>query len=268
VSLLGQNTAVPQQYAPEVLDPIARQTGRAALGLEESQLPFSGEDIWHAWELSWLDRAGVPHAGVGRLSVPASSPNLIESKSLKLYLNSLNSCEFGSREALVDTLQADLSAVAGAPVGVEVLSLDSPALHLSKLPGTNIDSLGDGLAAAEEPDRQVLRGEAAAGKQFLYSHLLRSLCPVTAQPDWATLIVQSRGVQIEPRSLLQYITGFRHHQGFHEQCVERIYQDIALQLAPGELSVYALYTRRGGLDINPWRSSEPSSAPRLRSARQ
>ena len=267
MTLLGQNTAVPQRYAPEVLDPIARQLGRDALGLGEAALPFHGEDVWNAWELGWLDANGAPRAGVARLVLPCTSPNLIESKSLKLYLHSLNQSRFKTAGELEATLVTDLSAVAGAGIAVEVLSLDSPLLGPTALPGVCIDLLPCS-EFAEAPSADSLRGSQGEGEQVLHSHLLRSLCPITAQPDWATVIVRCSGQQLAPESLLDYINGFRQHQEFHEQCVERMYCDIQRACNPTNLTVQALYTRRGGLDINPFRSSEAVAAPRLRSIRQ
>ena len=267
MTLLGQNTAIPQHYAPEVLDPIPRQLGRDALGLDKTSLPFHGEDVWNAWELAWLDENGAAHAGVARLVLPCSSPNLIESKSLKLYLHSLNQSRFKTAKELEATLVTDLSAVAGAGVAVEVLSLESPLLGPTALPGDCIDNLPCS-EFADKPNADLLRVSEGEGEQVLHSHLLRSLCPITAQPDWATVIVRCSGAHLVPESLLDYINGYRQHQEFHEQCVERMYCDIQHACNPTALSVQALYTRRGGLDINPFRSSEAVVAPRLRSIRQ
>ena len=267
MTLLGQNTAIPQHYTPEVLDPIPRRLGRDTLGLDEASLPFHGEDVWNAWELAWLDESGAAHAGVARLMLPCTSPNLIESKSLKLYLHSLNQHRFKTAQELEATLVSDLSAVAGAGVAVEVLSLNSPLLGPTTLPGECIDSLPCS-EFADAPSADLLRGSEGEGEQVLHSHLLRSLCPITAQPDWATVIVRCSGGHLVPESLLDYINGYRQHQEFHEQCVERMYCDILQACKPATLSVQALYTRRGGLDINPFRSSEVVAAPRLRSIRQ
>jgi 7-cyano-7-deazaguanine reductase len=267
MTLLGQSTEVPQHYAPEILDPISRQLGRDTLGLDATSLPFHGEDSWNAWELAWLDDNGAAHAGVARLVLPCTSPNLIESKSLKLYLHSLNQSHFKTAHELEATLVTDLSAVAGAAVAVEVLSLDSPLLGVTALPGECIDGLAC-TEFADGPSMDLLRGSEGEGEQVLHSHLLRSLCPITAQPDWATVIVHCSGRQLVPESLLDYINAYRQHQEFHEQCVERIYCDILGACKPTTLSVQALYTRRGGLDINPFRSSEAVAAPRLRSIRQ
>lgn len=265
--LLGENTAVPAQYAPEILDPIPRQLGRAELGLAVDSLPFSGEDVWHGWELSWLDSGGVPQVGIMRLSVPCTSPMLVESKSLKLYLNSLNQMRCSSVQSLQQTLVADISAVAGAAVGVEVLDMDAPALAVGTIPGSCIDqAVVESIPS--KPAAELLMATPSQGEQQLHSHLLRSLCPVTAQPDWATLVVKVEGVALNESALLGYLLGFRQHQEFHEQCVERIFCDLQRNCQPEHLTVQALYTRRGGLDINPFRSSSEEVAPRLRSLRQ
>jgi 7-cyano-7-deazaguanine reductase len=266
VSLLGQNTPVPEKYAPELLFPIARSEGREQLGLS-GDLPFQGEDIWHAWELAWLDADGSPRVAVARLAVPADSPWLIESKSLKLYLNSLNNAPFESRASLVQTLETDLGKVAQAPIRVQILDIAAPELAPTDLPGECID--GEPLPAIPgAPSAEMLQHAPCQGEQVLHSHILRSLCPVTAQPDWASLVVWIRGVGIVPSSLLGYLRAFRFHQEFHEQCVERIFCDIQKACQPQALSVQALYTRRGGLDINPWRSTEGATAPRMRTPRQ
>ncbi len=264
--LLGQDSQAPQQYAPEILYPIPRRLARDELGLP-LELPFYGEDIWHGWELSWLDANGAPQSAVARFAIPATSENLVESKSFKLYLNSLNQEAFDSREALAATLVKDLSAAAAGEIELELFAVDDLALAPTPLPGTCVD--GEQLSRqAAEPDAEMLELVDAAGEtQQLYSHGLRSLCPVTAQPDWATVVLSCEGQRVTPTSLLTYVASFRHHQEFHEQCVERMFRDLR---AAGleRFSIQALYTRRGGLDINPWRSTEPGRAPRLRSMRQ
>jgi 7-cyano-7-deazaguanine reductase len=266
-NLLGKHTPLVERYSPQLLYPIPRQDGRSRLGLEVDALAFHGEDLWHAWELSWIGEGGVPQAAIARFSVPCVSPNLVESKSLKLYLNSINHTPFKSRAQLCSTLVADLSAVAGAPVAVELLDVDDPSLLPVNPAGSCLDQLAP-TSRASEPSGELLQLGSSVGEGRYYSHLLRSLCPVTAQPDWATLVVHLRGRQLLPESLLAYILSFRQHQEFHEQCVERIYLDIQQCCTPDFLSVQALYTRRGGLDINPWRCSEPLDAPRIRTARQ
>lgn len=266
--VLGRQVDYTDVYAPQLLQPIPRQQGRTALGLESASLDFHGEDVWHAYELSWLNPGGRPRVAAARLVIPAFSPNLVESKSLKLYLNSVNNTVFPDDSALKRTLVGDISRSVGADVELELLSCDDPSLAGVQTPGECIDGAAF-TAPVGEPSASLLR--AIPGNtvtQVLHSHLLRSLCPVTAQPDWATLIVECTGSALDQASLLQYVVAFRRHQEFHEQCVERIFCDIRAALSPEALSVHALYTRRGGLDICPWRSTEDAAAPRFRLNRQ
>lgn len=264
MTLLGENSPVPEHYAPEILQPIPRSEGRQRIGLQGDMF---GEDVWHAWELSWLDAAGQPRNAVARFVFSADTANLVESKSFKLYLNSLNQWEFPSEDALRETLASDLCAAASGAVEVELLPVDSAVLAPTPLPGICVD--GESLAESpQQPSAALLRVHAAPNEtQVLYSHALRSLCPVTAQPDWATVLLHCEGAAVEPASLLAYIVGFRQHQDFHEQCVECMYRDLR-EAGLETFSIQALYTRRGGLDINPWRSTRAGHAPRLRSMRQ
>ena len=264
---LGKATPISEHYDPDLLFTIARDQGRSELGLSARALPFRGEDLWHAWEVSWLGSGGKPEMRVGRLRVPCDSPRLIESKSLKLYLNSLNQTEFANEEAVKRVLQNDLASAAGATVQVELLPVDSELLAITTLPGACVDSLRP-TALREQPDAGLLQLGEQAVDVTVYSHLLRSLCPVTAQPDWASLLISYSGREILPQSLLAYILSYRKHRGFHEQCVERIFCDLQSRCQPSRLSVQALYTRRGGVDINPFRSSERDSAEALRCTRQ
>jgi 7-cyano-7-deazaguanine reductase len=268
--LLGKSVASPESYAPDLLFPISRGDGRTEFSIEGDQLPFAGEDVWHAWEVSWLNAGGMPVSAVLRLRVPCDSPNLIESKSLKLYLNSLNQEVFSTNLALTERVQSDLGATVGTEITVELLSPEAKQLLPQVMPGDCIDNLDTG-PYAEMPDPTQLAPIAPAAKggdQVLHSHLLRSLCPVTGQPDWATLIVRLHGTWLDAASLLRYLLGFRRHRAFHEQCVERIYCDLLTAAGPDSLSVQALYTRRGGLDINPFRSTGEAQGPVLRSFRQ
>ena len=267
--LLGRQVDYVDVYTPELLQPVPRQWGRRALGLDGSTLPFHGEDVWHAYELSWLEPGGKPRVAAAHLVIPATSPNLVESKSLKLYLNSLNSSVFAHPATLQQTLEADISATVGETVTLKLLACDDALLAGVSAPGECIDSEAC-KTGAEEPSADMLRAVAGNNEitEVLHSHLLRSLCPVTAQPDWATLVVDYTGPALEPESLLQYIVAFRRHQEFHEQCVERVFRDISAAISPTRLSVQAFYTRRGGLDICPWRSSERGAAPRYRLNRQ
>jgi len=266
MNLLGKSVSAPSQYAPEILHPIPRSIARGELGLE-APLPFHGDDLWHAWELAWLDGAGQPRQGVGRFRFPVTTANLVESKSFKLYLGSLYNSRFDTVEALCTTLTTDLSAVADGAVQAQLLQIDDPALAPTQLPGHCIDQAQiDGVAAA--PDAGLLEVDrSATDGTSQYSHGLRSLCPVTGQPDWATVLLQSRGGAVSDASLRAYIASFREHQEYHEQCVERMFRDLA---AAGleDFSIHALYTRRGGMDINPWRSTAPGIGPALRTQRQ
>ena len=254
-SPLGQAVAYRDTYAPELLFPIERQLKRAELGLATA-LPFVGEDLWNAYELSWLDRRGKPVVALGRFRVPATSPRLIESKSLKLYLNSFNQQRFDEVDAVRATIAADLSAAAGAAVAVEVTPLCSRPLRQSAYPdGFCLDDL-DLDCERYQPEPALLQvGSGPEVSETLYSHLLKSNCLVTGQPDWGMVVVRYSGLPIDRAGLLRYIVSFRSHNEFHEQCVERIFCDLQQRCRPRELAVWARYVRRGGLDINPFRAS-------------
>lgn len=263
-SPLGDVTAYRDRYAPELLFPVARCVQRRVLGLNaEAALPFFGIDLWNAYEISWLTPGGKPVAVLGTFRVPAASSHIIESKSLKLYLNSFNQTTFASLSEVRDVMVRDLSAAAGADV--EVFLWEAAAL--AQRPLKNFAGiLLDGLAVETgtyQPAPELL--SLAAGDDLadetLVSHLFRSNCPVTGQPDWASVQIQYRGPRLRHESLLAYLISYRQHAGFHEHCVERIYLDIWQRCRPERLSVYARYTRRGGLDINPFRSSHPQSDP-------
>ncbi|WP_070338410.1 NADPH-dependent 7-cyano-7-deazaguanine reductase QueF [Pseudomonas aeruginosa] len=269
-SPLGKTSEYVSSYTPSLLFPISRTAKWAELGLSAETLPYRGVDIWNCYELSWLTPAGKPVVAIGEFSIPADSPNIIESKSFKLYLNSLNQSAFDSREALRAVLQKDLSAAAGAPVGVRLRSLDEVAEEgIGRLPGRCIDELDIAVDGYEQPRPELLRCDAGRiVEEQLYSHLLKSNCPVTGQPDWGTLVVDYRGPALDPASLLAYLVSFRQHQDFREQCVERIFLDLQRLLQPQALSVYARYVRRGGLDINPYRSLAEVAPDNRRLVRQ
>ncbi|EQA6244113.1 TPA: NADPH-dependent 7-cyano-7-deazaguanine reductase QueF [Pseudomonas aeruginosa] len=269
-SPLGKTSEYVSSYTPSLLFPISRTAKWAELGLSAETLPYRGVDIWNCYELSWLTPAGKPVVAIGEFSIPADSPNIIESKSFKLYLNSLNQSAFDSREALRAVLRKDLSAAAGAPVGVRLRSLDEVAEEgIGRLPGRCIDELDIAVDGYEQPRPELLRCDAGRiVEEQLYSHLLKSNCPVTGQPDWGTLVVDYRGPALDPASLLAYLVSFRQHQDFHEQCVERIFLDLQRLLQPQALSVYARYVRRGGLDINPYRSLAEVAPDNRRLVRQ
>lgn len=266
---LGREVSYPTDYDPGLLCPVPRTPKRRELGVGE-ELPFTGVDIWNAYELSWLTPKGKPVVAMGEFRVPCTSSCLIESKSLKLYLNSLSQTRFADPAAVESLLAADLGRVAGAPVAVRLTDGgDFPAARLATLPGRCLDEL-DIEVSQYSLDPQLLAG-AADGEvveEAVYSHLLKSNCLITRQPDWGSVLIRYRGRRIDPAALLRYLVSFRQHDEFHEQCVERIFMDIMRFCQPQRLSVYARYTRRGGLDINPFRSNWESGAENLRLARQ
>lgn len=269
-SPLGRDTAYSTRYDPGLLFPIPRAPNRAALGIHGT-LPFHGVDIWNAWELSWLDPRGVPKVALGEFRVPADSPNLVESKSLKLYLNGFGQERLSGIDELQSRIAADLSRVAGAPVAVTLRDGAAvPAMEPGTLEGSSIDALDIAIDHYGPPDAGLLGAlPGPEVEEALVSDLLKSNCPVTGQPDWASLQLGYRGPRIDPAGLLRYVVSFRDHAGFHEDCVERIFIDVMERCAPRQLTVYARYTRRGGLDINPWRSSEPApEVANVRLARQ
>lgn len=260
-SPLGKAAAYRNTYAPELLFPVPRAAKRAEIGVGEA-LPFAGVDVWNAYELSWLNARGKPVVAMGEFRVPAQSPHLIESKSLKLYLNSFNGTVCDSRADVEARLRQDLSAVAGAPVDVTLRGLDDQPRSVATLPGACIDDL-DVTITDYQPAPGHLQVDAGADEvsETLYSHLLKSNCLVTGQPDWATLYVRYTGAPIDRAGLLRYVVSFREHNEFHEQCVERVFVDLLKHCQPRALAVWARYTRRGGLDINPFRSRGESPLP-------
>lgn len=270
-SPLGKETSYQSEYAPALLFPIPRQQKREEIGITGA-LPFFGVDLWNAYELSWLNMRGKPQIAIATFTVPADSPNIIESKSFKLYLNSFNQTRLASPDALADLLRSDLTAGFGSPVQVKLTLSDAFSdLQMGELEGLLLDRL-DIEVNSYTPDSSLLKAnhDDAIVEETLTSHLLKSNCLVTGQPDWGSVQIRYVGAQIDQEGLLQYLIGFRNHNEFHEQCVERIFMDILRQCRPQKLSVYARYTRRGGLDINPWRSNfttgqRPSN---LRNARQ
>ena len=270
LSPLGKSSAYVATYSPEQLFPIARAPKWAELGLTAETLPYCGVDIWNCYELSWLLPSGKPVVAIGEFSIPADSPNIIESKSFKLYLNSLNQSVFDSREALVEIMVRDLSAAAGKPVGVRLRTLEEVTQEgIASLKGYCLDELDLTIEHYDSPRADLLRCDP--GRQVdecVYSHLLKSNCPVTGQPDWGTVAIEYRGAALDHGSLLAYLVSFRQHADFHEQCVERIFLDVQRLLSPERLSVHARYVRRGGLDINPYRSTEFVSPSNGRLVRQ
>ncbi len=263
---LGHDTDYPDKYAPEVLRPIPRSESRHALGIA-GDLPFRGVDIWNAWELTWLGPGGRPEVATAEIVVPADSPNIIESKSLKLYLNSFAMTSVESD--IEDTIRKDLSGCAGDDVAVRVLPLARNEFRrVSRLAGDCIDTL-DVRCSDSEVDPGLLHANTfQVASEDLYTHLLRSLCPVTAQPDTGSLQISYRGPKIDRAGLLRYIVSYRQHSDFHESCVERIFVDLMERCNPEALTVYARYQRRGGIDINPCRSTSTGRPLNLRLWRQ
>lgn len=257
-SPLGKTTQYVDRYDPSLLFPIPRALKWAELGVSADNLPYQGVDIWNCYELSWLLPSGKPVVAIAEFQIPADSPAMIESKSFKLYLNTLNQSIFESAEQLTTTLQQDLSQVAGKPVWVRIKSLSEAAEEgVYSLPGQCIDDLELHGASYDHPRPELLRCDRHQQvEECLHSHLLRSNCPVTGQPDWGSLVVDYCGPRLEAETLLAYLVSFRRHSDFHEQCVERVFLDLQRLLQPQRLTVYARYVRRGGLDINPYRSTE------------
>ena len=276
-SQLGRSSAYVDQYDASLLFPIARSTQRAAMGIDERALPFFGADLWTAFELSWLNPRGKPQVAIAHFTVPCETPNIIESKSFKLYLNSFNSSVFADLDAVRERLKADVAEAAwrgsdrSGGIGVKLLSpeqFDREQVH--ELDGLDLDRL-DIECTHYQPAPELLRSDLTLPEvtETLVSRLLKSNCLVTGQPDWGSVQIRYSGPPIDQAGLLAYIVSFRNHNEFHEPCAERMFRDILARCKPHKLSVYARYTRRGGLDINPFRTSSPQALPvNVRSARQ
>ncbi|MBC8954084.1 NADPH-dependent 7-cyano-7-deazaguanine reductase QueF [Xenorhabdus sp. PB62.4] len=267
---LGKPTPYRDNYDPTLLQAVPRSMNREPLGLFPESIPFHGADIWTMYELSWLNARGVPQVAIGHVSLDATSENLIESKSFKLYLNSFNQTRFADWETVQKTLQQDLSACANGNIDVVLYPLHNfNQQPIAEFAGKCIDNQD-----IEIDDYQFSRdylNNAAIGpivEETLVSHLLKSNCLITNQPDWGSVMIRYKGARIDQEKLLRYLVSFRHHNEFHEQCVERIFNDLMTLCAPEKLTVYARYTRRGGLDINPWRSNEEFTPAIGRLARQ
>ncbi|MEY4077233.1 MAG: NADPH-dependent 7-cyano-7-deazaguanine reductase, partial [Pseudomonadota bacterium] len=268
-SELGKNSAYVDQYDAALLFPIPRAVKREELGIQGAPI-FFGADLWTAFELSWLNLKGKPQVAIAHITVPAESTHIIESKSFKLYLNSFNATKFVDAQAVRDCMREDLDAALWhggkilARCGVKIIlpeEFDKEPVH--ELDGLNLDRM-DIECTHYQPAPELLKAqqdEAPVTETFV-SHLLKSNCLVTGQPDWGSVQISYSGDQMDQAGLLQYIVSFRNHNEFHEQCVERIFMDIWTRCKPMKLSVYARYTRRGGLDINPWRTSHPQSPPK------
>ncbi len=255
-------------YDPTLLQPVPRAPLRRELGIE-SALPFTGADLWTAYELSWLGPKGKPRVAMATFAVPMESPNLVESKSFKLYLNSFNQTPVASPEALTDILRKDLGDACGAPVGVEILlPADFSDEQIEEMDGDLIDEI-DVEIRDYLPNPEHLAAGHSRVEETLVSNLLKTNCPLTGQPDWASIQIRYRGTRIDRAGLLKYLVSFRQYGGFHEHCAERIFTDILRRCQPERLTVYARFTRRGGLDINPFRTNcGETPPPNRRTARQ
>ena len=275
-SPLGKTSAYIDRYDASLLFPLPREPKRREIGVLGS-VPFLGADLWTAFELSWLNLRGKPQVAIAHITIPCESTHIVESKSFKLYLNSFNNTRLASADEVRDRIRADISAAIwqGGPVASTVgVRLLLPELFnrepVRELEGLSIDRL-DVECSAYQPAPGLLSAalDEKPVTEILTSDLLKSNCLVTGQPDWGSVQISYSGPQIDQAGLLQYIVSFRNHNEFHEQCVERMYMDIMARCKPTKLSVYARYTRRGGLDINPWRSSHPQlPPPNVRTARQ
>ena len=269
---LGKASSYIDQYNAKLLFAIPRAGKRAEIGLDRSVIaPFFGADMWTAYEVSWLNARGKPQVALAHFAVPCESPNIIESKSFKLYLNSFNGSVFADFDTVAQRLKRDVSAAVGASVSVRLTkpeAFDAQVIH--ELDGLNLDRLDiDCTRYTPAPELLKLAEETTPISEVLVSHLLKSNCLVTGQPDWGSVQISYSGQAINQEGLLQYLVSFRNHNEFHEQCVERIFMDIWTGCKPTKLAVYARYTRRGGLDINPYRTSYPAALPvNIRTARQ
>jgi 7-cyano-7-deazaguanine reductase len=266
---LGQQSAYISQYDPSLLEPLPRLGNREEIGIS-GKLPFYGEDIWNAYEISWLNPQGKPQVALGEFRIPCASPFLVESKSLKLYLNSFNQSQYKNLHEVSTIIAQDLSQACGLPVSVMLTEpKDYTDSLYTGLPGKNLDDLEINCATYQPSSALLQCNLNKAVSEILTSDLLKSNCPVTGQPDWGSVQISYTGPQIDRASLLSYIVSFREHNEFHEHCVERIFIEIMKQCLPTELTVYARYIRRGGLDINPYRSTQASRiCPNIRLVRQ
>lgn len=264
---LGQETNYCRTYDASVLFGISRQENRDDLGFNLKSLPFVGLDIWTAYEVSWLNQKGKPEVRIVEFSFSADAPNLVESKSFKLYLNSFNGTRFQSEDEVVRLWETDLANVSGGEVYADVRKLTNIDEISGSMPGDNLDEL-DIEVSDYETNPALLSVEELLVEETLNSHLLKSNCLVTGQPDWGSILIRYHGKKINHENLLKYFISFRNHNEFHEQCVERIFTDIMKHCQPEKLTVYARYVRRGGLDINPYRSNFEDEFDLTRLSRQ
>jgi len=260
---LGEKSEYPRHYDPELLYAIPRWASRSLLDIEK-KIPLEGFDLWRAFELSWLGGSGKPEVAMGEFYFDARSENLVESKSLKLYLNSLNNEVFASSEKFAERIAGDLKELTRSDVQIVIRELgESPLSRIQIPPGKCIDNLAFGVMEFQ-PDAELLKTTGSHTEHSaLYSNLFRSNCPITGQPDWATVMVQYTGPTIDEQSLLAYLCSFRQHAGYHEECAELIYRDLMFKCKPESLIVGMNFNRRGGLDINPFRSNRPISPDQM-----
>ena len=252
---LGKSVKYTDQYDPSILDPIERRKSRDFLNQQNNRLPFVGMDVWHVYEVSWINQNGLPQVCLARLIFDASSQYLIESKSLKLYFNSLNNTVFESTEILTQTLVKDLSKASSSSVEVYLLPINNNYQFASFESWLCLDNLEVQMQIPADINTSYLSFESDKVSEKLYTNLFKSNCLVTNQPDWASVFIEYSGTKINHTQLLKYLVSYRNHSGFHEHCVERIYTDL-INLASFEfLCVIAKYTRRGGIDITPYRST-------------
>lgn len=267
-SPLGQSTVYVETYSPELLFPISRTFARDKIGLSAS-LPFDGVDLWSGYEISWLNLNGKPEIAIADFSFPCTSPNVIESKSFKLYLNSFNQSKYESIEHVQNVIQNDLSKASGANVSVDLFSPHKlKNTTFQEFPGLCLDSLDIKTDVYEVHKNFLKTSNESTVDEVLYTNLLKSNCLATGQPDWGSVLVHYKGPKIDREGLLKYFISFRRHSGFAEHCAEQIFNDLLAQCRPEQLTVYARYTRRGGLDINPFRSNFEKAPANTRQFRQ
>lgn len=269
-SQLGKTSSYIDQYDASLLFPIPRADKRAEIGVLQAP-PFFGADMWTLYELSWLNLRGKPQVALAHITVPCESPNIVESKSLKLYLNSFNNTRFLDAREVRERIRADVSAATGMGIGIKTVGpelFDREPIH--EMDGLNLDRLDvECMHFTPAPELLFAEFDEPPVTETLTSNLLKSNCLVTGQPDWGSVQIAYTGPAISQEGLLQYLVSYRNHNEFHEQCVERIFMDVWMRCKPIKLSVYARYTRRGGLDINPFRCSYPMQLPpNVRTARQ
>lgn len=266
---LGQVSDYVDRYTPALLVDIPRWDAREHLELDDTTLPFHGVDIWNAYELSWLNPKGKPQVAMAQITVPCGSPCIVESKSLKLYLNSFANSQFDSNEAVRSAIEQEVSRIVKTQVAVTLTSLQQSA-HWPQWDdhGYCVDHLDIDVDHNGYSPEALHCDQGPEQSGTLVSHLLRSHCPVTNQPDWATVMLRYTGAPINPAGFLRYVVSLRNHQGFHEQIIEQMFVDLQRQCAPRRLSVYGRFTRRGGIDINPFRSNYEQELPNWRTVRQ